>query len=236
MGVSSAASDESLSTYAACAPVTGERKLNLHLQEQLPKPYLARALVAVDQSHPDGTEGRDHQNLSVLQQHAAFFDRNKDGIIYPWETYQGFRAIGFGFVISLLAGFLLNFLLSFATKQGWLPSPLLPIYIKNIHKAKHRSDSETYDTEGRFDPAKFDAIFSKYATTYGNALTADELSTMLKANHNFADFIGRIMAFFEWQLLYFIAKDEKGLLHQEAIRGLFDGSLFELLEKKRASR
>ncbi|OAY83056.1 Peroxygenase [Ananas comosus] len=185
-------SDASLATEAAGAPVTKERKLNLDLQQELPKPYLARALVAVDPSHPNGTEGWDNRNLSVLQQHVAFFDRNGDGKVYPWETYQGFRAIGCGFLASLGAAIFVNLFLSFPTQQGWIPSPLFPIYIRNIHKAKHGSDSETYDTEGRFDPSKFDAIFSKYARTHANALTANEVSTMLKANRNALDFIGRL--------------------------------------------
>jgi peroxygenase len=27
--------------------------------------------------------------LTPLQRHAAFFDRDKDGVIYPSETYKG---------------------------------------------------------------------------------------------------------------------------------------------------
>lgn len=108
--------------------------------------------------------------------------------------------------------------LTFPLNQSWIPNPLLPIYIRNIHKCKHGSDSETYDTEGRlvgthnsletikesggafnhgsfylfhrFDPSKFDAIFSKYAVTNPNALTSKELDTMLQANRNLLDYIG----------------------------------------------
>lgn len=44
----------------------------------------------------------------------------------------------------------LDILLNHSFVQGWLPSPFFPVYISNIHKAKHGSDSGTYDTEGRY--------------------------------------------------------------------------------------
>lgn len=229
-------SDESLQTIAPNAPVTALRRLNPDLDDHMPKPYLARALVAVDPACKNGSKDHQHNNMTVLQQHVSFFDRNKDGIIYPWETYQGFRAIGFGVFISIIAAFLINVNLSYVTSFGWIPSPLLPIYVANIHKAKHGSDSEVYDTEGRFDPAKFDAIFSKYAVTHPDKLTKSELESMLKGNRNMNDFFGWLAAQGEWTFLYKLAKNKEGFIEKEALRGLYDGSLFEYFEKQIASR
>ncbi|RYR44154.1 hypothetical protein Ahy_A08g040537 [Arachis hypogaea] len=115
---------------------------------------------------------------------------------------------------------------------GKFPSPLLPIEVKNIQFGKHGSDTGVYDTEGRFVPSKFEEIFIKHAHTYPNALTYDELKEMIKANRQPKDLKGRIGSFVEWHLLYKIGKDKDGLLQKETIRGVYDGSVFEILKKE----
>eukprot|EP00253_Pinus_taeda_P017223 PITA_17223 len=149
---------------------------------------------------------------------------------------QGFRAIGVNIILSLVAAVLIHVAFSYYTLPGWIPSLKLPIYIDNIHKAKHGSDSETYDTEGRFAPEKFDASFSKYAMKDPNKLTFMEIQGMLKANRNSNDFLGWGAAELEWTFLYHIGKNREGFLEKETIRRMFDGSLWEILAKQNSSR
>nr|GMD70469.1 probable peroxygenase 5 isoform X1 [Ipomoea batatas] len=85
-----------------------------------------------------------------LEKHAMFFDTNQDGIIYPWETYQGFRKIGGGFFLSVALSTFIHFALSSNSRPGKFPSPVFPIVIENIKLDMHGSDSGAYDREGKY--------------------------------------------------------------------------------------
>ncbi|GAB4840446.1 Probable peroxygenase 4 [Ancistrocladus abbreviatus] len=193
--------------------------------------------MASDSLEPraDSTDSGEESNENVLAKHVAFFDRNNDGLVYPWETFQGFRAIGCGIPLSTAAAVIINVGLSQKTRPGKFPSLLFPIEIKNIALAKHGSDSGVYDTEGRFVPSKFEEIFSKHAHTTPDALTGDELKQMIKSNRQPKDYAGWFAGYVEWTILYDLCKDKNGLLHKDTILAVYDGSLFYKMEKEKES-
>ncbi|XVE74654.1 hypothetical protein DITRI_Ditri12bG0034600 [Diplodiscus trichospermus] len=196
---------------------------------------MASSLQFIDSQEGVDDAGRPiPTDQNVLQKHVAFFDRNHDGLVYPWETFEGFRAIGAGYLLSMAGAFFINLALSRKTRPGKYPSLLFPIEVKNIHMAKHGSDSGVYDSEGRFVPSKFEEIFSRFARSNTNALTSDELMAMLQANREPQDYRGWIASWTEWMTLYNLCKDNHGLLRKETVRGVYDGSLFEHMEKERA--
>ncbi|KAL8253430.1 hypothetical protein R6Q59_037123 [Mikania micrantha] len=220
-------SADSMLTVAEKAPLTFQKKLRSDLDSKLPKPYLARALAAPDTENVHGTWGHKHRNMSVLQQHVAFFDQDDNGIIYPWETFKGFRDLGFNIFACVFLSMLIHVAMSYSTLPTWLPSPLFPVYIENIHKCKHGSDSTTYDTEGRFVPANLENIFSKYGHTKTDKLTFKELWHMTDSSRNAFDFFGWTASKLEWGVLYMLAKDSEGFLSKESVRRCYDGSLFD---------
>ncbi|RLN11743.1 putative peroxygenase 5 [Panicum miliaceum] len=175
--------------------------------------------------------------LTPLQRHVAFFDRDKGGVIYSSETYEGFRAIGCGVPLSAVAAVYINGRLGPKTipeNEKIPPFKLPPIYVKNIHKGKHGSDSGVYDANGRFVPEKFDEIFKKHAHTRPDALTGKELQELLRNLKTSMD--GKLGGFTEWKVLYYMCKDKDGFLHKDTARAVYDGSLFERLENERKSK
>ena len=117
-------------------------------------------------------------------------------MIWPTDTFHGFHKLGFGVILSLVAVFIIHANFSYPTVSGYLPDPFFRLFVANIHKDKHGSDTGTYDTEGRFIPQKFEDIFSKYADGK-DSISIWEVSRLLKGQRLIADPIGWFGAFFE---------------------------------------
>ena len=100
----------------------------------------------------------------VLQQHCSYFDLNYDGVITPWETFVAMRLLNWNIFMAIFSAFAIHSALSYASlpPNQFFPDPLFRIYIAHIHNAKHGSDSNTFDNEGRFRPQQLADFFSKY--------------------------------------------------------------------------
>jgi len=221
-------------TQAEDVDVTKTRQPARHLEEKgIPEPGVGRATEAVTLDHPHGSDaGKKNGNRSVLQKHVDFFDRDGDGIITLSDTYVGFRKLGFNFLFCLFAVFFIHSGFSFFTAPHYIPDPFFRIYTKNIHRAKHGSDQEVYYQEGRFIPQKYEDIFARWDRGNKGGLSAGDLWRMTQSTWDVMDFFGWIAGKFEWFTLWLLAADDRRLVTKEAVRSCYDGTLFEMMERK----
>ncbi|KAL8283238.1 hypothetical protein RQP46_006016 [Phenoliferia psychrophenolica] len=196
------------------------------LDSKLSQPYMPRANLAVSTESPNGTTAHgwaeQHKGLSTLEQHVLFFDPDRDGVIWPLDTFRGFYRMGYHAFWCAIAVLIIHSGFSYPTGSSWIPDPLFRITVPQIHRAKHGSDTGTYDSEGRFIPAKFEAIFAKYDKAGKGGLTWTEGLYMIRGNRNIMDPIGWLAAFFEWLATYLLIWPADGIVTKESMRTVYD--------------
>ena len=177
------------------------------------------------------TSGREDNapKLSALQKHVMFFDRDGDGQIGLSESYDGFRALGFDPIRSSAFSLAINTALGPSTGAPWYAP--LTVNIANIAAAKHASDTDIYDDEGKFDKGKFEELFATYDTDGDNALSAAEFEVFYARNKE--DSVGSLASTFEFGLLLEIAGDKRvingelmDVVTRETMARFYDGTLF----------
>ncbi|KAI4123785.1 MAG: hypothetical protein LQ338_005089 [Usnochroma carphineum] len=198
--------------------------------DQLIDAGTARATIAASNESPQGTIEDEYamknQHRTVVQQHVKYWDRDNDNIIWPRDTYVGCRDYGWGIALSLFAAFVINGGLSYPTVPGILPDPFFRIYVDRMYKAKHGSDSMTYDNQGRFRPQQFEDIFAKYDAGNKGGLDINDLWVFWREQMMVFDFFGWTACALEWIATYLLIWPDDGIMKKEDVRGIYDGSIF----------
>lgn len=189
------------------------------------------------------------EGITPLQRHCAYFDRNNDGILTPWDTYASFRELGYGLLLSFFGTALVHFFFSYPTLDSWMPDPFFSIHLKNIHRCIHGSDSGSYNNFGTIMTCMFtnsplgelttiplDAIMTRYDAEQKGGVSFMQGWSMLKGFRDINDPFGWMAAALEWGFLWALVADERGVVSFEAIRGQYDGSLFYTLRDRNRAR
>ncbi|KAI9372208.1 Caleosin related protein-domain-containing protein [Aspergillus egyptiacus] len=225
-------SNADIQVIAKKCPITIKRIPAVSAASHITNPGAARCTV-IEGDDSDGSMKR-FKDYTPMQQHILFWDRDADGKIYPYDTYVGFRQLGFNILFSFLAVLIINLNFSYPTRlaHSYLPDPRFRVYVDSIYKAKHGSDSGTYDAEGRFIPQAFEDMFGKYDGDNDGTLTLRELFEMMHGNRCAADPFGWGAAFFEWGTTWLLIQKD-GKVYKEDLQGVYDGSIFWKIEEAR---
>ncbi|KAK4618556.1 Peroxygenase 1 [Fulvia fulva] len=211
---------------------TPQRQLYIpHPDDALLDPGTARVNLAVFNETPNGTPSwrEKHAHQTVLQQHCSYWDPDADGIIWPLDIYRGCAAWGWHPLLCLLVTIIIAGSMSYPTLPAgrYLPDLWFRIYLNNIHKCKHGSDSNTYDQEGRFRPQQFEDFFAKYDAGSKRGVDLYDLARAHKGQRLLCDPFGWTASMLEWLALYLLIWPKDGILSKDDCRASYDGSIYQ---------
>ncbi|KAF9059332.1 Caleosin related protein-domain-containing protein [Rhodocollybia butyracea] len=159
-----------------------------------------RSKVDKGEDNEQSAQTSNNQEKSeALIGHGEFFDADGDGVFWPSDTYKGFRALGFSFFISLFAAVVIcSMSYPSLPASHWFPDPFFRIYVNGLHKAKHGSDSGSFNRDGTFDQANFDQFWNEHTDAPHTEITPVQLYHAVAARRLAFDFYGTLAAIFEW--------------------------------------
>jgi hypothetical protein len=234
----SAAAHSTSTTWTQQSPVQKGTRVEAEISLETSHAQTQTESIPSTTSVPNHTTDghKDQSGLTALQQHVLFWDRDNDGIIHPWDVYRGFRELGFNVLFSL-GSLLIPLFFSYPTTLGhsWLPDPWFRIWVADMHKAKHGSDTGIFDVDGHFHADRFDEMFDRWDGDRCGGLSAHEMCAMWKKNRCAADPAGWSFAFMEmWTTWLLLQKD--GRVWKDDLRACYEGTLFWNISERRQQK
>jgi hypothetical protein len=177
--------------------------------------------------------------MTALQTHASFFDPDGTGSVTMGQTYAGLRKLGVHVWWRVLLTPIINGFLGALTK-----GPPFVVVVAQIAQGKHPYDSGSFGDDGNFDPRAFEALFA----AFGDAITADEMKSVITARGNRKPQMGRVAgALGHWfsgrevGVFFCVASDTTKrvgarsvpAVRKETFRRFYDGTLFPNLARRR---
>jgi peroxygenase len=184
-----------------------------------------------------GRKSANHRERSALERHAAFFDRDGDGLITPAETFASLRELGVGAALGAVLTSLIHAALGPITQRRLT----LGIRVDAVARGKRRRSSGVFGPDGRFAPISFERL--RAAPAGDDALTLRELRALIASNPASRS-QNPLEAFFSWaetRTLFCLAADARRreggrdvpALSRKRLRSFYEGHLFYALARRR---
>lgn len=167
--------------------------------------------------------------VNSLQSHVSFFDRNGDGVITMPETFESLLLLNYSFLGALVVTFLNHFMFSYNSCESWIPDFRLPIYVKNIRKCKHGSDSGVFGCNGEIKMDVFEKVIKPYSKD-GCISFLDGWKMTNDFRQSF-DIVGWIFSKLNWLFLFFLVA-KNGKVSVDDVYDSLTGTLFHRLAEE----